>query len=88
MKAFSLGIHSAIWYYISKDNAENIIGSSRKVRTDQEGGGVSVAVSFLLTYITGLLLESISNIIAYTPAILLALYLYKRFIRRLRDIIR
>lgn len=81
MKAFSLGIHSAIWYYISKDNAENIIGSSRKVRTDQEGGGVSVAVSFLLTYITGLLLESISNIIAYTPAILLALYLYKRFIR-------
>lgn len=81
MKAFSLGIHSAIWYYISKDNAENIIGSSRKVRTDQEGGGVSVAVSFLLTYITGLLLESISNIIAYTPAILLALYLHKRFIR-------
>ncbi len=81
MKAFFLGIHSAIWYYISKDNAENIIGSSRKVRTDQEGGGVSVAVSFLLTYITGLLLESISNIIAYTPAILLALYLYKRFIR-------
>lgn len=61
--------------------AENIIGSSRQVRTDQEGGGVSVAVSFLLTYITGLLLESISNIIAYTPAILLALYLHKRFIR-------
>ena len=61
--------------------AENIIGSSRQVRTDQEGGGVSVAISFLLTDITGLLLESISNIIAYTPAILLALYLYKRFIR-------
>lgn len=40
-----------------------------------------MAISFLLTYITGLLLESISNIIAYTPAILLALYLYKRFIR-------
>ena len=37
-------------------------------------------MDFLFTYLGGLLLDGIINIILYAPAIILALYIYKQFI--------
>lgn len=39
MKAFSLGIHSAIWYYISKDMQKTLseaVGRSERIKREGE----------------------------------------------------
>lgn len=40
-----------------------------------------MAFDFSITFLGGLLLQAIINIIKYTPAIIVALYFYKRFIK-------
>lgn len=41
-----------------------------------------MAYGFLATYLGGLLFQAVSNIIVYAPAIIVALFVYERFIKR------
>lgn len=36
---------------------------------------------FILTYLGGVIIQAIANVFVYTPAIIIALYIYERFIK-------
>ncbi len=42
-----------------------------------------MAFGFISTYLGGILIQAIVNIFVYAPAIIVALYLYDRFIKKI-----
>ena len=46
-----------------------------------------MTLSFILTYFGSIILQAIVNIFVYVPAILVALYLYVRFIKNNDEVI-
>lgn len=48
----------------------------------KQGRTVQMAFGFILTYLGGILIQAIVNIFVYAPAIIVALYLYDRFIKK------
>lgn len=41
-----------------------------------------MALGFIVTYLGGIIIQAISNIFVYAPAIIVALYIYERFIKK------
>lgn len=41
-----------------------------------------MTLGFAITYFGGLLLQAVVNIIVYSPAFIVALYLYERFVKK------
>ena len=64
-------------FYIIKDTLDILFLPNREGRCKRK-----MAFGFISTYLGGILIQAIVNIFVYAPAIIVALYLYDRFIKK------